>query len=156
MSRGGLRLRVVSVGRDRDFTAAGVAEYADRIGRSAELTLIELRAQTGPSAPEREAESLLAAHGKQRGAAELWALDQRGEELSSEDLALRIGRLRDAATALTLCIGGDEGLAPRVREAARFSWSLSRLTLPHRLARLVALEQVYRALEILRGSPYHK
>jgi 23S rRNA (pseudouridine1915-N3)-methyltransferase len=156
MSRGGLRLRVVSVGRDRDFTAAGVAEYKDRIGRGAALTLVELRAESGPSAREREADALLAAHGKQKGAAELWALDQRGEEMTSEELAQRIGRLRDAATALTLCIGGDEGLSPRVREVARFSWALSRLTLPHRLARLVALEQLYRALEILRGSPYHK
>jgi 23S rRNA (pseudouridine1915-N3)-methyltransferase len=156
MSRGGLRLRVVSVGRDRDFTAAGVAEYVDRIGRGADLTVIELKAETGPSAREREAGALLAAHGKQKGAAELWALDQRGEELTSEGLAQRVGRLRDAATALTLCIGGDEGLSPSVREAARFSWALSRLTLPHRLARLVALEQLYRALEILRGSPYHK
>lgn len=156
MSRGGLRLRVVSVGRDRDFTADGAAEYAGRIGRSAELTLVELRAESGPAAPEREADALLAAHEKQKGRAELWVLDQGGEQLTSEELAARIGRLRDSATALTLGIGGDEGLAQRVRDAARFRWSLARLTLPHRLARLVALEQLYRALEILRGSPYHK
>ena len=86
----------------------------------------------------------------------MWALDERGTELSSKDLAARIGRLRDASASLTLCIGGDEGLSPRVREAAKLSWSLSRLTLPHRLARVVVLEQVYRAFEILRGAPYHK
>lgn len=83
---------------------------------------------------------------------ELWALDQRGTELTSEELAERVGR----TAQITLCIGGDEGLAGAVRKEARFVWSLSKLTLPHRLARVVALEQVYRAFEILRGGPYHK
>ncbi len=68
---------------------------------------------------------------------------------------MRIGRLRDSALGLSLCIGGDEGLAPGVREAARFSWSLSRLTLPHRLARLLVLGAALPSLGILRGSPYH-
>ena len=68
----------------------------------------------------------------------------------------RIARLRDSALDLTICIGGDEGLGPAVLDAASFTWSLSRLTLPHRLARVVALEQLYRAFEILRGGPYHK
>ena len=69
---------------------------------------------------------------------------------------LEIDKIRDAAQELTLCIGGDEGLASRVREEARFVWSLSPLTLPHRLARVIVLEQLYRAFEILRGAPYHK
>jgi 23S rRNA (pseudouridine1915-N3)-methyltransferase len=107
------------------------------------VELLELKASGG----EREAEELL---GKVRG--ELWALDQRGTQITSEELAARVGR----AATLTFCIGGDEGLSPRVREAASFVWSLSKLTLPHRLARVIALEQLYRAFEILRGGPYHK
>ena len=109
--------------------------------------MIELR----PGGKDREAEALL---GKVRG--QLWALDERGTELSSAELAERIGKVRDSALPLTFCIGGDEGLAAPVREGAQLVWSLSRLTLPHRLARVVALEQVYRAFEILRGGPYHK
>jgi 23S rRNA (pseudouridine1915-N3)-methyltransferase len=109
--------------------------------------VVELR----PQGLAREAEALL---GKTRG--ELWALDERGRSLSSTQLAQRIGKLRDSAQPLTLSIGGDEGLAQPVRDAARFVWSLSPLTLPHRLARVVALEQIYRAFEILRGGPYHK
>jgi len=105
--------------------------------------LLELKA----SDLAREGELLL---GQVRG--ELWAVDPRGVELSSGELAQKLSR----TAALTLCIGGDEGLSPRVREEARFSWSLSRLTLPHRLARAVVLEQLYRAFEILRGGPYHK
>jgi len=108
---------------------------------------LELRAE----GPEREAESLL---GKVRG--ELWALDERGTLLGSTQLSQRLEKLRDTAQELTLCIGGDEGLASRVREEARFVWSLSPLTLPHRLARVIVLEQLYRAFEILRGAPYHK
>ncbi len=112
--------------------------------------MVELKA----GSIDKEADALLAK--ALRPPSELWALDERGTEVSSSELAHRIGRLRDAALGLTLCIGGDEGLAPRVREQARFVWSLSRLTLPHRLARVVVLEQLYRAFEILRGAPYHK
>ena len=91
-----------------------------------------------------------AALAKVRG--ELWALDPRGTELTSEELAARVG----TTASFTLCIGGDVGLDHSLRDQARFIWSLSRLTLPHRLARVVALEQLYRAFEILRGGPYHK
>jgi len=151
-----MRVRVVSVGRDRDFTAQGSAEYAERLKRSCALELHELRAESGPQAAEREGRSILEVAGKGKEPVEIWALDLRGRELTSEELAARVGRLRDSALNLSLCIGGDEGLSSGVREAARFSWSLSKLTLPHRLARLVVLEQVYRAFEILRGAPYHK
>ena len=148
-----MKIRLVSVGRDKEFTAAGALEYANRLRRFATLDLVELPAASGPSAKEREAERIVAQR-PSRG--ELWALDERGTEVDSIELSRRVGRLRDSALDLTICIGGDEGLAPAVLEAASFAWSLSRLTLPHRLARVVALEQLYRAFEILRGAPYHK
>jgi 23S rRNA (pseudouridine1915-N3)-methyltransferase len=130
-----LKIRLLSVGKDKGASAALASEYAKRIGRFAEVELLELKAM-----------DLVKARG------ELWALDQRGVELTSEQLAERVGR----TAQITLCIGGDEGLEESVRKQARFVWSLSRLTLPHRLARVVALEQLYRAFEILRGGPYHK
>lgn len=148
-----MKIRLVSVGRDKEFTAAGTEEYAKRLRRFVPLDLVELPAASGPKAKEREAERMLAQHAPR---AELWALDERGTQLTSVELSRRIARLRDSALDLTICIGGDEGLGPAVPEAAAFSWSLSRLTLPHRLARVVALEQLYRAFEILRGGPYHK
>lgn len=148
-----MRIRVVSVGRDKGFTAEGAEEYAARLGRIVGLDLVEVPAATGPTAKGREAERILG-RVLQRG--ELWALDERGTELTSIELSRRIARLRDSAVDLTICVGGDEGLAPAALQRAHFSWSLSRLTLPHRLARLVALEQLYRAFEILRGAPYHK
>ena len=142
-----MKIRLLSVGKDKGPTAELAGEYAERIRRFAELELLELRAE----GPAREAEALL---DKARG--ELWALDERGCGLGSVQLAQRIGKLRDSAQPLTLCIGGDEGLAQPVRDAAKLVWSLSPLTLPHRLARVVAMEQLYRAFEIVRGGPYHK
>ena len=148
-----MRIRLVSVGRDKEFTAQGAQEYAERIRRFVPLDLVELPAASGPDAKDREAERILA---KRLPRGELWALDERGTQATSLDLSRRIARLRDSALDLTLCVGGDEGLGPAVAREARFTWSLSRLTLPHRLARVVALEQLYRAFEILRGGPYHK
>ena len=142
-----MKIRLVSVGKDKGPTAELAQEYAERIRRFAELDALELRAQ----GPLREAESLL---GKVRG--ELWVLDERGSLLTSQQLARRLASLRDSSQPLTLGIGGDEGLAQRVRDQAKLVWSLSALTLPHRLARVVVLEQLYRAFEILRGGPYHK
>jgi 23S rRNA (pseudouridine1915-N3)-methyltransferase len=142
-----VKIRLLSVGKDKGPTAELSQDYAGRIRRVADLELLELRA----SDPGKEADALL---GKVRG--ELWALDERGALLTSAQLSTRLGNLRDSAQALTLCVGGDEGLSQAVRDRARFVWSLSPLTLPHRLARAVALEQIYRAFEILRGAPYHK
>ena len=131
------------MGKDKGPTAELASDYARRLQRFAEFESFELKA----SGMEKEAADIL---GRVRG--ELWALDQRGVELTSEQLAERIGR----TAQITLCIGGDEGLAEQVRKEARLVWSLSKLTLPHRLARVVVLEQVYRGFEILRGGPYHK
>jgi 23S rRNA (pseudouridine1915-N3)-methyltransferase len=136
----------LSVGKDKGETLALAGEYQGRIARFAELEVVELKA----SDPAREAMALLERALK----GELWVLDQRGLELSSEELSRKIAPLRSGS--LTICIGGDEGLHDNVRSQAKLVWSLSRLTLPHRLARVVVLEQIYRAFEILRGAPYHK
>jgi 23S rRNA (pseudouridine1915-N3)-methyltransferase len=151
-----MRLRVLSVGRDKEHTSAGVQEYASRLSKVCALELVELRAESGPAAAEREGALILEAAARGKGASELWALDLSGQQLTSPELAARVGRARDGSLGLTLVIGGDEGLSPKVLEASRFKWCLGKLTLPHRLARLVVLEQLYRSFEILRGSPYHK
>lgn len=109
------------------------------------------------SAPETskalEAEALLALKAPQDW---LIALDERGRELESPELAKFIQKAQLSSKDLLFVIGGDEGLHPRVREAAHLVLSLSRLTLPHRMARAVLVEQLYRAHTILRGEPYHK
>ena len=71
-------------------------------------------------------------------------------------MARRLGRWREAARPLALVIGGSSGLAESLLEEAAARWSLGPPTLPHELARVVVVEQVYRAFTILRGEPYHK
>ena len=88
---------------------------------------------------------------------ELWALDERGKELSSEELAASLKQaMNGGEQGIALIIGGADGLPRDLVARADFVWSLGRLTLPHRLARLIVLEQLYRALSILRGEPYHR
>jgi 23S rRNA (pseudouridine1915-N3)-methyltransferase len=83
-------------------------------------------------------------------------LDSRGSELSSEEFAERLGRLRDGGTQrLLLAIGPADGWSDAARKRANLLFSLGRITLPHQLARVVLAEQTYRALTILAGHPYH-
>ena len=84
------------------------------------------------------------------------ALDERGKALASVDFAKWLGRQQDSGKDVAFVIGGDEGLSDAVREKASLVLSLSAMTLPHRLARLMLVEQVYRGFSILRGEPYHK
>jgi len=86
----------------------------------------------------------------------LVALDERGTSLSSVELSEFLGRAQSASADLLFVIGGDEGLSPDVPTAAKLTLSLSRMTLPHRMARMVLLEQIYRAFSLLRKEPYHK
>jgi len=83
-------------------------------------------------------------------------LDSRGRQLSSEEFAQQVGTLRDAGTQrLVLAIGPADGWSNTALVRANLLFSLGRITLPHQLARVVAAEQLYRALTILAGHPYH-
>jgi 23S rRNA (pseudouridine1915-N3)-methyltransferase len=153
-----MRLRVLSVGRDRSgLYAPAVEEYARRIGRYGRFALEEVpearRAAGTPKARDEEARSVLARVGERE---RVVALDERGREATSQELSRRLaGWLREGRD-VTLVVGGPDGLGDAVRERAEETLALSRMTLAHRLARLVLLEQLYRAFTILRGEPYHK
>jgi len=153
-----MRLRVLAVGRDRSgLYQPAIEEYAKRIARYARLEMVEVpeaRKHAGtPRAREEEAESLLARLGERE---RLVALDERGQEHGSVELARRLASWLEGGRDVALVIGGSDGLAEAVLARAEERLSLSRLTLAHRLARLVLLEQLYRAFTILRGEPYHK
>ena len=139
------RIRVLAVGKVRKgWVRDGLATYHKRLPG---LTLVELR----DSSPEREAEALLA---ELRGDEQLVALTEEGQALGSVQLA---ERLRDSGSGrLAFVIGGADGLAPRLKQRAAWALSLSPLTFPHELARLLLLEQLYRAQTILQGGPYHR
>ena len=153
-----MRIRVVAVGRDRSgLYAPAVEEYAKRLGRYARFEIVEVpeaRRHAGtPRAREEEGEALLA---RIRPEERVVALDERGEEPGSAAFAERVGRWLSGGRDVELLVGGADGLSGAVLERAEERLALSRLTLAHRLARLVLVEQLYRAFTILRGEPYHR
>ena len=146
-----MRLKIVSIGRDRSgLFEPAVLEYAGRIRKQHDLEFIELKEA---ASPDKEAESILAKLGPRDV---LVCLDERGKQLSSPELAEALAKWRDAGRDVAFAIGGDSGHGALLRERAQLTWSLSKLVLPHRLARVVVTEQIYRAFTILRGEPYHK
>jgi 23S rRNA (pseudouridine1915-N3)-methyltransferase len=102
---------------------------------------------------EEEAKAIL---GKVAASDWLVALDERGALYDSVELSRYVGKAQLGARDLLVVIGGDEGLSAQVTGAAHLTLSLSKMTLPHRLARVVIAEQLYRAFTLLRGEPYHK
>ena len=139
-------IRILAVGRLKaSWAQDACSDYARRAGRFARVEITEI-----PDAdPEREARAMLGV----LGATERLVLcESGGETLSSEQIAALLGRHGSLAFAL----GGPEGLDPALRERAASSLSFGRITLPHELARVVLLEQVYRGLSIRAGHPYHR
>jgi len=125
-----------------------LADYTERVARytSCDSVVFETVA------------ALLEWLARQPGRAPAYAilLDSRGKQLSSEELAERVGRLRDGGTQrLVFAVGRADGWSDAARQRADMLLSLGRITLPHQLARVVLAEQVYRAFTILAGHPYH-
>jgi len=140
-----VKLTLLAVGKLREsWVRDGCSEYEKRVRARLPLDVVEVKtaADLTRRLPPR---------------AEVWALDERGRELSSAELAEELRRrMSSGAPGVALLIGGADGLPQELLAGARMRWSLGRLTLPHRLARLVVLEQLYRALSIVRGEPYHR
>jgi 23S rRNA (pseudouridine1915-N3)-methyltransferase len=139
------------VGRDRSgLFAPAVREYAARLSHYTRFELVELPA----SSVEKEADTILE---RVKPSEQLIALDERGRTFNSRAFADDVlGRALNSSKDLAFVIGGDEGLSSAVKEKAWLQLSLSPFTLPHRLARVLLVEQLYRAFTILRGEPYHK
>jgi 23S rRNA (pseudouridine1915-N3)-methyltransferase len=154
-----VKLLLLSVGKPRDPAAAALHDlYAERIrkfGIGYDARWVgEVRASgrfSDEHVRKREGEALL---GKWPAAGTVVALDRSGDLLGSENLAAALERWWSPAA--TFVIGGPLGLHRSVLEAAHRVWSLSPLTFPHELARVLVAEQLYRAITILRGVPYHK
>lgn len=150
------RLRVLWVGRtDKGFPREGVAHYERRIRPLVPLECIEVKAadhsgRNRVQALAAEADALL----RRLGAGDtVVLLDERGAQPTSRELAGWLDALEQGPMAFV--IGGAYGVDPAVRRRARRVLSLSRLTLPHQLVRIVLLEQLYRALTIRAGHGYH-
>lgn len=155
-----MRLYLITVGtRVPAWVKAGFGEYAVRFPRECPLQLLEIPAgkRSKQGIIERlvreEGERMLAAVPK---GARLIALDAGGRQWDTEQLAGELARWRQEGRDLALMIGGPDGLDSACRARAELIWSLSRLTLPHPLVRIIVAEQLYRALSLLQQHPYHR
>ncbi len=152
-----MKLTLLAVGRLRPAYRDAADEYLLRLRRVGEVREVEVReaARAGPPPVQRREEARALRSALPAGALRI-ALDLRGEGWSSEQLARRLEGWRDAGQALAFLIGGAVGLEDALLAEADHRWSLGPLTLPHELARVVVVEQLYRGFSILRGEPYHK
>ena len=159
-----MRLVLICVGRlkagpERELFARYFKRMADT-ARGVGIAGVDLReldeshARRPEDRREEEAASIVAAAPP---GAVLVALDERGKSPTSEEWAAEIGRVRDSAQPFyAVVIGGPDGLSASLRAKARRVVSFGAMTWPHQLARVMASEQLYRALSILAGHPYHR
>jgi len=152
-----LKWRILCIGKDRKGGYAPlIADYLARLQRTRNVTLEVVAEASGDDARARAAEAD-ALRRRLRERESIVVLDEGGLELTSTGLAERLAKAeRAAGRDLCFILGGASGLDPALKREADWRLSLSRMTLPHLLARLVLLEQLYRAETILRGEPYSK
>jgi 23S rRNA (pseudouridine1915-N3)-methyltransferase len=155
-----IHLRVIAVGKTpADWRRGALNHYVNLVSPLAKLELITVKAQRVrqegdiKSARTRETESLLDALSD---CAYSFGLDATGKQYSTEALAKRFQRILETKSDLDFVIGGPYGLDASQLQDFDEVLSLSAMTLPHDLVRIVLLEQIYRALTIIRGHPYHK
>ena len=151
-----MRLLIAAVGRIKAGPLADLqSEYVKRLGRSIAIKEVEERRASSPTERKaREGELLLSALPED---ALVVALDERGKTLASTAFAERLRRWQvDGTKTLAFVIGGADGLAQPLVQRAALVLSLGAMTWPHLLARILLLEQLYRAQQILNGHPYHR
>ena len=145
-----MRITILAVGHKMPaWIQDGFREYAKRMPPELRLELVELK----PLGKEAEGRRLLESVPP---GATLVALDERGKAVTTQQLSKMLAGWMQDGTQPAFAIGGADGLADAVKERARMKVSLSPLTLPHALARVVLAEQLYRAWTILAGHPYHR
>lgn len=155
-----MRLRMIAVGtRMSAWVDAAVADYTRRVRGANSLELLEVPVvrRNGSGDAERakrvEGERILAQLSSREYAV---ALDERGRSMSTLELSVWLAARRQAGDPVCFIIGGPDGLDAAVWRRAQLRWSLSALTFPHALVRVLVAEQLYRAGSVLAGHPYHR
>ncbi|WP_018882761.1 MULTISPECIES: 23S rRNA (pseudouridine(1915)-N(3))-methyltransferase RlmH [unclassified Thioalkalivibrio] len=155
-----MRLDLIAIGkRMPDWVAAGFDEYAGRLPRELNLNLQALAGPSGAKSMDtatllrREGEILLKAIPE---GARVILLDERGKGVDTRGVARRLEDWQQDGRDVALVIGGAAGLDEAVRTRAEWAWSLSPLTFPHMLVRVLVAEQLYRAWSLLNNHPYHR
>ncbi len=155
-----LLVKLICVGRLKEaYWRAAVEEYEKRLSSLCRLELMELPEARLPQSPspgeigaalEKEAEAILP-----RLAGRVFPMCIEGKQVSSQELAKLLGDAMTSPGAVSFVIGSSYGLSPQIKAQGK-PVSMSPMTFPHQLARVMLCEQVYRGLQILRGAPYHK
>jgi len=154
-----VKLRILTVGHKMpDWVELGCAEYLKRMPREMTVEIVEIkpdkRAAGKNAAQVQEAESkrIIEAVGRDY----LIALDEHGQEVTTLQLADRMKNWLAGGRDVSLVIGGADGLHANVKTRADWLWSLSKLTLPHGMVRVLLAEQLYRAHSVINNHPYHR
>jgi len=143
-----MKIKVVWIGKTKEPAIQTLTDdYLKRISRYAEVAGLALK--------DESAVLSLARGERKKERHKLVLLDARGKQLSSEELAEFVAREQVNAVPLLFAIGGADGFTDEARHQAAFVLSLGKMTLPHELARVVLVEQLYRAFTILKDHPYH-
>ena len=158
-----LNIRIICVGKFKEkYWEAASAEYMKRLGAYCSISVTEVKEEKLPAHASRaDEENVITKEGKsildRIGPGDyVIALDIGGRELSSEALAAKIAEISFTSSMIDFIIGGSLGLSREVKSRAALKLSFGRITLPHQLARIVLLEQIYRAFKINAGETYHK
>ena len=159
-----MKLHVITVGhKPPHWVAAGFEDYARRMPRSARIELAEIKpAPRGRQTPSETSVARVLAEEKSRifaaipsGCVKI-ALDERGKQLSTAELARRLEGWMQGGRDVAFVIGSADGLDRDLKTGADLLLSLSALTLPHALVRVLLAEQLYRAVSLIRNHPYHR
>ena len=154
-----MKLRLIVFGHKQPaWMTAAYDDYARRLPRDFALDLIELKAE--PRDRGKSTEQILAAEAQRIAPLtkgfHVVALDERGEQWTTTGLAGALSNWRDRGLPVAFVVGSADGIDPRFRSDADVVLALSALTLPHGLARVLLTEQLYRAVSVLLGHPYHR
>lgn len=155
-----IKVKIAAIGKlKEDYLKSAVTEYAKRINKYAKLSIIEGAESKNTLRSDKAIECAKKDEGEQLMAISsgyLVALDSRGEMLSSEEFASLIKAQIDKGEEITFAVGGSDGLGNNILTKADKMISFGRVTYPHQLMRVILLEQIYRALNIINNTAYHK
>ena len=141
-----LKVLVIGKLKDKNFQSR-IVEYSKWLTQNNKIEILEL-----PDSTKEKENELLLKHIEKENHAYIVALSEDGRELTSRELAAKLGAIQQK---IVFIIGGPYGLTPEVKAKADFLWSLSKLTFTHEFARLILLEQLFRASNIQMGGSYH-
>lgn len=150
-----MSVKILAVGKKHEkWVTDGIDRYEQRLRKPFDTSwqLLPHSSREGEAARVEESERILQ---KVDRDAFLVLLDERGQNVDSPSLAVKLQGAFDAGKQVVVVIGGAYGVDDHVRSRANFVWSLSKLVFPHQLVRLILAEQLYRAQEIAGGRPYH-